>query len=200
VRAWRAIVCCAIAAIAAADARPATSGCETFNLSVARRLIAAKNVQTLDAAMSKSDSVPLTALYRSRRLDLNPTAAEEQRFFEALPATRDQLLCVYHLTAPREVSETTAVSTTVYGMFDRAAAICRKTKSGYGRVLQLSLWADGELGEAAWDWYNDALDHDPHAMTRAIRGLPVADQRRLCGRSTRGISERDLLTLCRQED
>lgn len=156
------------------------SDCERFDVAVAERLVAARTVAELDR-IKIGQSVPLRALYRSRRLTLNPSAAEERRFLRSLPKTRDELLCVYALTYPREVSETNEVSEAVYGMFRRAARIARKLGIGHDRVLQLALWTDGELAYSSWEAFDWLLEYDHELAVAALKRLPRAEQRRVCG-------------------
>ena len=176
--------------------------CEHFDVASARRMIEAKHVRELDDAFmaARRRDLPLIALYRSRRLSLNPTKAEELRYLRSLPKTRDELFCVYRLTYPRAISETPEVAEAVYNMFDRAAALAHENRLGYGDVLRLALWADGELGEVAWDWYAPALEGDPAMMSAAIRQLPLDDQRRLCGGSVRSFSAQDFVLRCQRDE
>jgi len=158
-----------------ADRADPPAQCKRFDIRVAMQLAAATNLEALDAAFSKArnPSLPLIALYRSLRLKLNDTPDEEQRYWDALPHTKRELWCIYELTSRRPISETPAVSQTVYEMFDRAAAIAHKQRRGYG---QLKLPGTPGL-----------LNTDRHEMASAIRQLSPKEQRRLCD----GVIDKD---------
>lgn len=180
----------------------ANGGCEDFEAEAAQRMIAASTVRQLDDAFTaaRHRDLPLIALYRSRRLALNPTAAEELRYFRALPKSEDELFCVYRLTDPGPMGNAPAVDETVYAMFDRAAAIARKHELGYTRVLRLALWADGELAAGAWGWYDAIMRDDRARLVAAIRKLPAGEQRRLCGGVVRSLPARAIAERCRRYD
>jgi hypothetical protein len=200
------LLSCALLAIvlsAASDHRPnklpANSGCEHFDVAVAERLAHAANVEELDAAFpstSEHHDLPIIALYRSQRLRFVPTSAEELRYLRSLPKSSSELWCVYRLTYPSAVSDTDAVSATVYGMFDRTAAVVHEHRTGYVSLLHLALWSDGELAEVAWDWFPDMLRRDRREMITALRSLPLSDQRRICGTAIVKLPEDEVVRRC----
>jgi hypothetical protein len=198
----RAFACAALFVIVSSLA--AASDCRDFDVAIANRLIAARTIAKLDAANAKAhrDDLPLRALYRSRRLELNPTREEEDRYIAALPRTRDELFCMYRLTEVEPIKEELAVSNAVYGMFDTLQALAHKRRVGYDRLLHITLWTDGDLAESAWTWYQDAFDGEDHdRIIASIRRLAPADQRQLCGGSTvASLSAKKIAERCAPPD
>lgn len=94
------------------------------------------------------------------------------------------------------MSEAEAVSRTVYGMFERAARLARKLGYAHDRVIHLALWSDGELAYKAWEWFDWLLVNDPELTASALRGLPLAEQKRICGSGITASSTRDIVNTC----
>lgn len=176
------------------------AGCPPVDIPLAEQLLAAASVSELDRLAEKiaANDVALRALYRSQRLTLAPSDAEERRFFKALPKSEHDFWCIYELTAPdTPIMNAGAVSVAV-DPFARAARIARKLGIGHRRVLELCLWSDGELAASAWEQaYLWLLDHDPELTVAAMRTLPDAEQRRLCrGRTVGAMSMREAAQQC----
>jgi hypothetical protein len=166
-----------------------------------RALLEAKDLESLDRISAKTSQgdAALRAVYRTRRLALNNTHEEELRFLEALPDSAPRLWRVYHLTYPSisGLGEDSRIGDVVYGMFERAARLAQKHGSGHRRVLRMCLFSDGELAETAWEWCDWLLRADPERVLSAIRSLPLADQRRICGEvSVERLTAKEVVEKC----
>jgi hypothetical protein len=118
-------------------------------LKLVLNLAHAKDLASLDrqfASMHSSD-VAVVAVYRKRRLELNPTSDEETRYFDSLPTTEAGLDAIYAgLMHDRAISEDPEISGVVYDMHETAAAIVRKHHTGHVKFIRLVLWSNAEVG------------------------------------------------------
>jgi hypothetical protein len=189
-----ALVCLSLAMKAHGEERP-------VNEVSVRALLDAKDQKSLDQVFSKAarEDEALKAVYRNRRLVLNPGSEEELRFLEGLPATEEGLWRVYQLTHPSDskLGEDPRISNVVYGMFERAAHYAQKHGKGHRQVLQLCLFSDGELAETAWEWCGWLLHEDSAKTLAAIQSLPAKDQQRMCsGEKAEGFTVKDAMQKC----
>ena len=159
----------------------------------------ATTVQSLDAAFNRvgAENPALLALYRWRRLSLNPTPREELRYLSALPRSASQLLRIYELTYARDVCEHPAVSETVYDMFDTAARLVQKHGRYHQEFVELCLLTDGELGEVSWPAFDWLLAEDSARMVALLRRLPLEIRTQVCdGKDPRELNDQEVVTVC----
>jgi hypothetical protein len=154
----------------------------TVDAQAVRALIAATDLASLDAryATANSGDLAMLAVYRKRRLDLNPTTREQDTYLASLPATQDDLERVYTLVDSHDLCGDAYVQDVFYGMFERAATLAKKRAVGHEAFVRLCLLTDGEVAESAWDWFDWLLQNDTRRALAAIRKLSPMDQRRIC--------------------
>ena len=159
----------------------------------------ASTVAALDRAVDRFGAAhpAIRALYRRRRLALNPTKAEELRYLTSLPRTESDLSRVYELTYARDVCELPAVSETVYGMYQTAVRLVRSHGRFHRRFIELCLLTDGEVGEAAWPEFDLLLTQDSDRTVTALRTLPLRARTSICGgKDPRDLSLKDAVNAC----
>lgn len=169
----------------------ATLTCAPIRVDVARQLTEATTLTALDAAAAGlgENEIALRALYRTRRLDMNPTAEEERRYFDALPRSEAEFWCIYKL----DQSEPSC------GIFERAPRIVRKLGIGHDRIIDLTMWSDGEVAEHAWDAFHWLLENDPQLMAAALKRYPQ-DRLRGCDETlTAEMSAAEVVRRCSGE-
>jgi hypothetical protein len=175
----------AVFALCAATAGPLLAAGRELSgpdIALIQRLLEAKAVRPLDELFPPAPSThpAVKAVYRWKRLKLAPGDAEELRYLQGLPASRDDLWSVYALTYIDAFEGNTDITNVVYGLFERAASLAHKHHQAYRRVFELCLESDGELAEAAWKSCGWLLQHAPAPSLAVFRGLPPADQKRIC--------------------
>lgn len=167
-------------------------------------LMHSKDLAALDRAYASAQSpgVSVTAVYRLRRLRMNPTAAEEARYFDSLPSTQAELDRIYEdLTYDRTISEDPVISDVVDNMYDTAAAIAHKRHRGYEKFIRLVLFANADVGEIAWPVYDDLLEEDTAAMFAALRALSKEERLRICrNHDPRELTQLEALVQCHTDD
>jgi hypothetical protein len=155
----------------------------TVDAQAVRSLIGATDAASLDARFLhlNSHDPAVIAVYRKRRLDLNPTKREESTYVASLPARSEDLSRVYKLVDSRDLCGDAYVSDVFYGMFERAATLARKRGAGHEAYVRLCLLTDGEVAEFSWDWFDWLLENDTARTVAAIRELSPEDRQRVCG-------------------
>ena len=182
----------------------ASADCPDANvdIDIVKGLLAATDVASLDAQYAKCDArdPAIDAVYRKRRLALEPTKEEEQRYLRSLPKTGAALSRIYELTSTRDICEDPLIIDVVYNMFDTAAALVKKHGSDHGRFIQLCDLTDGEMGEVAWPAFDWLLKNDTARTVAALRSLPKAERTRIChGNDPKTLSARKAAKRCRSE-
>ena len=174
----------------------------SVDAAAARALLDARSIDRLDRAYQKSGTrdAALRALYRRRRLTLNPSTAEEMRFVRGLPASEAELNCVYALIDTGGFGDDQVVQEVVYGMFDTAARVIAHRRTGYRRFIRLCLWSNAEVGEVAWPVYDSLLNEQPRLVIAALRSLDREERLRICdGVDPRLMTDALVEQRCRSE-
>ena len=165
-------------------------------------LIAATGLTSLDRAFKAiPDPNPaVLAVYHQKRLSLNPTRSEEIRYLESLPQTQADVDRIYELTYTPEICGHEVVSQVVYGMYQTAARLVYRHGIQHRGFIQLCLFANAEVGEVAWPEFDQLMVDDPDLTLRALRALPGATRRSICGGSDpRDLTSRQALKMCHSE-
>lgn len=171
-----------------------------INPKTVEKLLGAADVAALDAALKRvgAGDVAIMAVYRKRRLALNPVDAEEVRFLRSLPKTASDAKRLVLLTATTDICELPEVAAIVYGMYNTAAKIIKKQGKSHRALIDASVVAEAELADTAWPAFDWLLENDTKLTLSALRILPEADRTRIChGQDPRKVSEKNALEQCR---
>ena len=173
-----------------------------IDVKAAQSLLYAKDLASLDRSfrgLARTDPA-LVAIYRTRRLRLNPVPAEERRWLRAMPRTARDLRWIYALTYADEIKDDPLVTDVVYEMFGTASSLVQKHGRLHREFIELCTFTTGELAEAAWPMFDWLLEHDPAKTVAALRRLPAETRKRLCkGTDPIDLSEQEAVRECRSE-
>lgn len=152
------------------------------DIALIQRLLEAKAVRPLDELFPPAPSThpAVKAVYRWKRLKLAPGDAEELRYLQGLPASREEVWSIYALTYIDAFEGNTEIDDAVLGMTERAAHQAQKHHRSYRQVFDLCLWSDGDLAVKSWKACAWLFRQAPAPSLQAVRALPPSEWDRIC--------------------